>query len=434
MELKATQIDTANISIEAHISNDDIQNRLEKIAKELSKTTNLPGFRKGKVPVKAIKKYYGSRLVEDAEAEVLRDVLNRGLEELKVESSQVITEPVFSKFEKHSNGIDVVVEVSLKPTVVVEDYISLVPEIEKPSISDEDVNKRIEEMLEAKAPFIEVDRAIENGDSVNLDFEGFIDGEPFEGGKAENYTLKIGSGSFIPGFEEQLIGLKKGDEKDIEVTFPENYHNKDFAGKPATFKCKINKIETKQTPELNEESAKTLLKDDQIVEGENPVETLKKVVKKELEDEALSVKYNNEIKPAFREILVEKFVFDLPKSVVEKEIEQRVNQEAQTMSAEEIEEIKNNEDKLNELKEKHREDAEKSVRGTFIIDALGVKEGISVSDDEVQQVIFYEAIMSQQDPSGLLKKYEEAGILPLIKMSILEDKVLTKILDEKLKK
>ncbi len=436
MELKTKKIDTANIEIEATISKADIDEHVNRIAKELSKSINLPGFRKGKVPVKAVKLHYGSRLVEDGEAEALKEVLNRGLKELRVEQSQIITEPTFEKFEKKDDGsIEVIINVPLRPVVEVEDYHSLIPEVEIPNISDDEVEQRIREMLEAKAPFVEVtDRGIENGDNVNLDFQGFIDGEPFDGGSAGGYNLKVGQNTFIPGFEEQLLGLKKGEEKDVKVTFPENYHNKDLAGKDAVFKCKINKIEIKETPELNEESAKSLLQDDQIVEGENPIETLKKVVKKDLENEKLSEKYNSEIKPKFREALTEKFQFDLPKSVVEREIEQRINQEVQTMSEEEINELRNNPEKIEELKERHRKEAEKSVRMTFIIDVLAQKEGVSVSDEEVQQVLIYEALMTQQDYTQLIAQYEKAGLIPLIKMSILEDKVLTKILDSKLKK
>ncbi len=433
MEFRATQIDTANVSISANIASDDIQKNLNKIAKQLSKTADIPGFRKGKVPVPAIKKHYGSRLVEDAEAEALREVLNLGLDELKIDNSSIITEPLFSKFEKNDNGIEVVVEVSLRPTVNVDDYQSLVPDIEKPEVSDEDVDNRINDMLQSSAPFVEVDRAVESGDTITLDFEGFVDSEAFEGGKAENYSLQIGSGSFIPGFEDQLIGLKKGDEKDVEVTFPEEYQSEKLAGKPATFKCKVHKVEIKGEAELTEEKAEELLRSTEVAEGSTAIDTLKAETKKELENEALSGKYNDEIKPALREALAEKFIFDIPNAVLEKEIEQRVNNEARDMSEEEIKAVQESEEKLEELKAKHKPEAEKSVRTTFIIDALAVKEGVTVTDDEVQQVIFYEALMSGQNPDESIKRYEEAGVLPLIKMSILEDKLLTKILDDKLK-
>ena len=434
MEFKATHIDTANVSISANILSSDITKNLEKIAKELTKTADLAGFRKGKVPVAAIKQHYGSRLREDAEAEALRDVLDLGLKELSIDNSKIITEPTFSKFNKNDNGIEVVVEVSLRPTVEIGDYISLVPDIKTPTVTNKQVEARINEMLISKAPFVEVDKAIENGDTTIFDFEGFVDGVAFEGGKAEGYSLNIGSGSFIPGFEEQLIGLKKGDEKEVKVTFPEEYQSENLKGKEATFKCKIERVEIKGDAELTDITAKELLGDDEVKETEDSITAIQRVTKETLKSEALSKKYNEEIKPALREALAKEFKFDLPKSVVEKEIEQRLNQKAQKMTPDEIKEIQESEDKLNELKATFQNDAEQSVRTTFIIDALGEKEGVNVSDEEVKQVIYYEGMMNSQNPDELIKKYEDAGYLPLIKMSILEDKVLTKILDDKFKK
>jgi trigger factor len=433
MEIRATQIDTANLSIIATIFKDDIEKNLEKIAKDVSKSANIPGFRKGKVPVSAVKKHYGARLVEDAEAEALRAVLDTGLNELKVDNSRIITEPAFSKFERVNGNIEVVVEVSLRPELTIADYENLVPEIEEPTVSEDEIDGRINDMVNSSANFVEVDRAVENGDQVNLDFEGFVDGVAFQGGKAEGYSLKIGSGSFIPGFEDQLIGLKKGEEKDISVKFPEEYQSPALKGKDATFKCKINGVEQKEERALSEDVATDLIRGE-VLEGKTAIETLRSEVKQEIINEKLSKKYNNDLKPLLRNALAEKFVFDLPLSVLEKEIEQRVNQSAQTMTAEEIEAIKNSEEKLNELKATHKDDAEKSVRTTFIIDALGKKENIVVDDKEVEMVLFYEAMASGQDHRQLLDMYQKNGLLPLIKMAILEDKILTKILDDKFKK
>jgi trigger factor len=432
MEFSTTRVDSANLSISATIGKDDIEKNLERIAKELAKTQTIPGFRKGKVPAGAIKRFYGSRLVEDAEAEALRELLEAGQKEAGVDNSQIITEPTFSKFERVENGIEVDINISLRPTIELGDYLSFVPSVDAPEVTEAEVNERISDMLEKNAPFVEVDRAIENGDSVTFDFEGFIDGEAFDGGKAENYTLKVGSGNFIAGFEEQLVGLQKGDEKEISVTFPEEYHAENLKGKPALFKCKIGKVEIKEAQELNDEVADTLLNGEEPNEGESKVDALKRVTDETLKSEKLSKIYNDETKPQLREALAENYSFDLPRAVIDKEVEQRLNQEENQMTEAEIEEIKGDEEKLNELKTKVTSDAEKSVRTTFIIDALGQAEGVSVSDEELSQVITYEALMSGQDPASTIKKYEESGYLPLIKMSILEDKVLSKLLDKKM--
>jgi len=435
MEFKATHIDTANVSISANISNNDITKNLEKIAKQLTKTTDVPGFRKGKVPVAAIKKHFGSRLTEDAEAEILRELLDLGLKDLNIENSKIITEPSVAKFDRNETGIDVIVEISLRPTFEIDDYSSIIPNVKTPTVTKKQIEARISEMLVAKAPFVEVDKAIENGDTVVFSFEGFIDGVAFEGGQATDYSLtNIGSGSFIPDFENQLIGLKKGDERDIEVTFSKDYKSDVLKGKKATFKCNIGKVENKTTIDLTEESAKELLGKNEVKNNETNIEAIQRVTKDTLKSEALSKKYNEEIKPLLREALAKHFNFDLPKTVVEKEVEQRLNQAAQNMTPEEIDAIQNNDDMLNELKAQFYTDAEQSVRTTFIIDALGEKENVEVSDEEVKQIIYYESMMNSQNPEEVIKRYESSGYLPLIKMSILEDKVLTKILDDKFSK
>ncbi len=171
----------------------------------------------------------------------------------------------------------------------------MVPEVAKPAVDDAAITARIEELASAQAPLvnIEEDRALVSGDSALLDFEGFVDGEPFEGGKAENFSLRLGSGQFIPGFEDQVIGMKKGDEKTIDVTFPENYGGAKLAGKPAQFKVKINAIQAKEAVVIDDELAKKMLPGFE----DATVEMLKEKVKEQLETEAMSALYNDELKP-----------------------------------------------------------------------------------------------------------------------------------------
>jgi len=429
LEFQATRVNSANATISATIDRETIDKHLNKIAKQLSKTADIPGFRKGKVPVAAVKKQYGQRLVEDAEAEALRELLDLGIKDLGIDNSSIITDPTFSKFDRDGDNIVVDVNVSLRPEIELGDYKSLIPEVKDIDVTDAEVDERANGLATAQAPFVEVDRAVENGDSINLDFEGFVDGVAFDGGKAENYTLKIGSGSFIPGFEEQTIGMTKGEEKDITVTFPEEYQAENLKGKEAIFKIRVNKVEIKEAVELTDELANELVKDKENA----TVADFKEQVKKEIENEKLTKKYNEEIKPKLMENLVSNYTFDLPASVIEKEIENRLNQKASTMTPEEVKEIQESEEKLKALQEEVRPEAEASVKATFIVDALGKAEGIEVDDQEVQNVIYYEALMGGQDPEATMKKYEEAGYLPLVKMSMLEDKVLSKLLDDKQK-
>ena len=221
MQITTNKIDSANAKINAAITRTTIDANVEKIANQLSKDAKIAGFRKGKVPLSAVKKQYGDRLVQDAEAQALRDLLNEGLKLMAIEAETLIGEPNITKFEKTENGIDVEVTVATRPAIELGDYASMVPEVAKPAVDDAAVTARIEELASAQAPLvnIEEDRALVSGDSALLDFEGFVDGEPFEGGKAENFSLRLGSGQFIPGFEDQVIGMKKGDEKTIDSCY-----------------------------------------------------------------------------------------------------------------------------------------------------------------------------------------------------------------------
>jgi trigger factor len=432
MEIKSNKINSANAEIEAVISMDEVNANIEKIAKQLSKTANVQGFRKGKVPVAIIKKQYGEKLVQDAEAEALREVLNKGLEELEIANESLIGEPNITKFDKSDDKIEVAVKVAMRPTIDLKDADSLVPDFKKPEVSDKDVDARIKELAETSAPLEDIkrNRKMKLGDTAVIDFEGFVDGEPFEGGKAENFSLELGSGQFIPGFEDQLVGVKRDEEVEINVTFPENYGGEKLAGKDAMFKVKVNGIKVKGEVEVNDELAKKMLPGNE----EATVETLKEEVKKSMEQEQLAKLYNEDLKPALLETFVSKMVFDLPEFVVEQEIDMALNKKASSMSEDEIKELRENPEKLAELRETFREEAEKSVRATFIIDALAQEKGIKVEEQEVMQTIYYEAMQMGQDPQKAFEQYKEAGYIPAIQMSMVEDRVLSGLLNAKLEK
>jgi len=293
MEVTAKKIDDANVVIEATIAKSDIDGRVDKIAKQAAKQMKIDGFRPGKAPVSVVKKRLGDRLVQDAEAEALREVLNTASKELELDAEKIIGEPAVVKFDHGEEAIEVELKLSLKPEIEIGDISDIVPEVETPEVTKEEVDERIKELAEAQAPFesIEEDRGLENGDLAVFDFEGFLDGEPFEGGKAENFELRIGSGQFIPGFEDQMIGMKKADEKTIKVTFPEDYQNKDLAGKEVEFKIKLHDIKTKKDVQIDDELAKKLLGDEN-----GTLEEFEKEVKEQIRSEKMTKLYNDELK------------------------------------------------------------------------------------------------------------------------------------------
>ena len=428
MEVTAKKADSANVSVEARIAKTDIDKRVEKIARQAAKQMKIDGFRPGKVPVSIVKKRLGDRLVQDAEAEALREVLDTASKELELDAEKIIGEPAVTKFDRGEEFIEVELKLSLRPEIEIGDISEIVPEVETPEVTEEEVEERVKELAEAQASFesVEEDRGLEEGDMAVFDFEGFLDGEPFEGGKAENFELRIGSGQFIPGFEEQMKGMKKGEEKTIKVTFPEDYRNKELAGKEVEFKIKLNDIKAKKPVEIDDDLAKKVLGDEN-----GTLEKLEKEVEEQIRSEKLSKLYNDELKPKLVEALVETFEFDLPESVVEQEVEMALRNKIQQMGEEELGELRENEEKVKILRDELRGDAVKSVKATFIVDALAKKEGVEVSDQEMMQTIYYEAISMGQDPQQTFEYYRKQNLLPAIKMAMIEDRLLTRLLNDK---
>lgn len=433
MEFNAKKVDEANAVISATIAKETIETNLDKVAKQAAKTMDIQGFRKGKVPVAVVKARYADKLTEDAEGEALRAVLANGLKELNIANEDLVGEPSISKFDKKEDGsIDIEVSVACKPAVDLGDYKSLLPEVEDKAVDAKEIDAKLEEMAKQSAPLTKIarKRMVKDQDHALIDFEGFVDGVAFEGGKAEKFALHVGSGSFIPGFEEQIIGMKYEEQKDITVTFPEEYQSKDLAGKEAVFKVTLHEIQEKAAAELNDEFAAKMLQGEENA----TLEMLKEKLEEQMKAEAKNKYYREELKPAYLETLVEKVEFALPATVVDQEINQALNNKVRSLSEDEIKALQEDTAKVEEMREELREDAQNSVKATFIVDALAKAESVDVSDQEVSQVLYYEAMQMGQNPQDVLKQYQDAGYLPAIKMSMIEEKVITKLLDEKLGK
>ncbi len=422
MQIDVKKTNDANAVIDAKISKELLDKKEDKIAAVAAKSMKVDGFRKGKVPPHVVKARMGEQIKQDAEQEALKELFDKALEKLDAKSSDVVGEPQITKFEKKDDGIEVEVKVSFRPVVVIEGYEELVPEYKTPRVTKKEIQARIEEMMKLSAPLkkLEEDRGLENGDFALIDFEGFIDGKPFDGGKAEGYTLEIGSGSFIPGFEDGLLGMKEGETKEIEVKFPENYNSKELAGKDVVFKVTLHEIQVKDVPEAPDED---MLK--KLLPGvENPtVEELESQVKEQLKNEKLQKLFNEEVKPKFIEAVLEKVQFDIPENIVEQEIDLQVRNIFGSMSEDEIKEYSENPKKIEEKREEFREEAEKSVKLTFIVNELAQAEDVKVDDQEVMQLIYFEAMQQGQDPKQYYEYYQKQGLLPAIKMSIVEERL-----------
>ncbi|RLA69577.1 MAG: trigger factor, partial [Epsilonproteobacteria bacterium] len=261
MELTTKKIDDANILVISRIEKNDLEEKINKSAKEAGKQLKVDGFRKGKVPTSVVKQMYAEKFGQDAEGEAVKEILDQAKKELKLAPDAILGQPTFKKFNKTDDGIEIEIELSFRPTFEPEGYAELTPSYEEPTVEDAEIEKRLEDLIQAQAPLekIKEERGLQNDDTAILDFEGSIDGVPFDGGTAEAFTLKIGSGQFVPGFEDQMIGMNPKEEKVITVTFPEDYHSKNLAGKEAEFQIKLNEIQEKIIPELNDELASKML-------------------------------------------------------------------------------------------------------------------------------------------------------------------------------
>jgi trigger factor len=381
------------------VSAEEFNKALDKAFKKVVKDVQIPGFRKGKIPRGLFEKRFGvEALYQDAVDFVLPTAYMKAVEEADIEP---IDQPEIDidQIEK-GKPLIFTAKVMVKPEVKLGEYKGLEVENEEVEVTDEDVMHDLEHQRERHAELVVKEEGeIEEGDTAVIDFEGFIDGEPFEGGKAENHSLEIGSGQFIPGFEDQLIGKKSGEELEINVTFPEDYHAKEFASKDATFKVNIHEVKSKELPELDDEFAKDV---------DDEVETLEELKNKTKEQLLEQRKQNAENKK--RETLIEKASenaeVDIPEVMIENELDQMVKEfeqrlQMQGMTLEMYSQF-SGQDK-DELKEQMREDAEKRVKTSLTLDAIVEAEGLEASDEDVEKELDKMAEMYGTDKEQIRK-------------------------------
>ncbi|ASB88045.1 trigger factor [Bacillus sonorensis] len=365
------------VEVDADTFNKALDDAFKKVVKQVS----IPGFRKGKVPRALFEKRFGvEALYQDALDILLPVEYPKAVEEAGIEP---VDRPEID-VEKIEKGESLIftAKVTVKPEVKLGEYKGLGIEKDDTAVTDEDVQNELKSLQERQAELVVKEGGkVEEGDTVVLDFEGFVDGEAFEGGKAENYSLEVGSGSFIPGFEDQLVGLEADAEKDVEVTFPEEYHAEDLAGKPAVFKVKIHEIKAKELPELDDEFAKDV---------DEEVETLAELTEKT--KKRLEEAKENEADAKLREELVTKAAenaeIDIPQAMIDtelnrmmKEFEQRL--QMQGMNLELYFQFSGQDETA--LKEQMKEDAEKRVKSNLTLEAIAKAEDLQVTDEEVEE-------------------------------------------------
>ena len=366
------------------------------------KDAKVDGFRKGHVPADVLEK----KFKKEIEGEILNHIISEEYRKAVEENNlSPIADIKLEKYENNEDNVEVVFTIPVLPEINLGDYKSVKVEKEALDVNDEKVNAEIEIMRSNAGKLKEVadDEAAKDKDVTNINFEGFIDGEAFDGGKAEGFDLTLGSKSFIDTFEDQIIGHKKGDEFDVNVTFPEEYHAENLKGKPAVFKVKVNSIKRKEEAELNEDLAKEL--------GYDSVEDLKAKTKENLIKRE-ETRIENEYKGKVVDAVVEGVNFEIPEAIVEREIQFQINRFAQQlqmqgMSLNQYFEMTGQD--IEKMRESIKESAEKSVKRDLVLTEIAKAENIQATEEEVNAELDRTALMYGMDREGLIAEVRKSG-------------------------
>ena len=366
------------------------------------KDAKVDGFRKGHVPADVLEK----KFKKEIEGEILNHIISEEYRKAVEENNlSPIADIKLEKYENNEDNVEVVFTIPVLPEIPLGDYKSVKVEKEALDVNDEKVNAEIEIMRSNAGKLKEVadDEAAKDKDVANINFEGFVDGEAFDGGKAEGFDLTLGSKSFIDTFEDQIIGHKKGDEFDVNVTFPEEYHAENLKGKPAVFKVKVNSIKRKEEAELNEDLAKEL--------GYDSVEDLKAKTKENLTKRE-ETRIENEYKGKVVDAVVEGVNFEIPEAIVEREIQFQINRFAQQlqmqgMSLNQYFEMTGQ--NIEKMRESIKESAEKSVKRDLVLTEIAKAEKVEATEEEVNAELDRTALMYGMDREGLIGEVKKSG-------------------------
>lgn len=396
MSLKIENLEKSMAKLTIEVDSAEFEKALTKAYQKNKGSISIPGFRKGKVPQAMVEKMYGPAVFyEDAANIIIPDAYSKAYDECEL---QITSRPEIDivQIEKGKNFI-FTATVAVKPEVELGDYKGIEVAKADVSVSDEEVEEALNKELDNQARMVNVeDRAVVDGDLTIIDYEGSIDGVPFDGGKAEGHSLAIGSHSFIEGFEEQIIGMNIGDEKDINVTFPEEYHAADLAGKPAVFKVKLHEIKTKELPEADDEFAQEVSEFDTLDE-------FKADLRNKIEERKI-----NQAKADKEDAVIEKIIenakMELPEPMVNDQVENMINDMAgrmqqQGLTMEQYMQFTGMD--IDKLKEQMEPRAVASLKSRLVLEAVAEAEKLEVSDEKYDEEIARMASMYQMEADKL---------------------------------
>ncbi len=419
MSLQVEKLEKNMAKLTIEVVAEELELAIERAYQKNKKRINVPGFRKGKVPRQMIEKMYGKEIFyEDAVNDLLPGAYAKALEECE---EDIVSSPKIDIVQVEAGQPFIfTAEVALKPEVRLGKYKGVKVAKTDITVTDEEVDADIEKERERNARTVSVeDRPVKDGDMTVLDFEGFVDGVAFEGGKGENYPLTIGSGAFIPGFEEQLVGAQIGKEVEIQVTFPQNYHAEELKGKPAVFKCTVTEIKEKELPELDDEFASEVSEFDTLAEYR---EDVRKNITARKEKEAKGAKTD-----AVIDAIINDSDMEIPEAMVEtqqrqivEDFEQRIS--LQGLKMEQYYQMTGS--NYDMLFEQVKPQAQKGIQSRLVLEAIVEKENIEASEEEFEKEIDKMAEMYQMENDKVKERLKEEG-----KKNIMTDIAIQKAID-----
>jgi len=420
MKVSLEKIEKNRVALEIEVEADQVEQALNKAHLKLVKKVNIPGFRKGKAPRVVLERFIGkAALLEEAAKIMISPNYLAAVKETGIEPIDRPSVDIVQLEDSKPFAFKVLVDV--KPEVTLGEYKGLQLEKKEFPVSEEDINHELERLQQRYAKLEELgeDDEIQQGDIANIAFEGFINGEPFEGSSSESYSLGIGSGSFIPGFEDQLVGARIDEKRDVNITFPEEYHHKELAGKEALFKVEIRGIRRKQLLPIDDEFAKD------VSEFET-LDDLKADIKKRLEENAQK-RAEEEIKNQATSKAVEAASVEIPPVMIEDSVQRMIDDFAerlqmQGLSLEQYLQFINSD--MDKLKDQYRPQAEFNVKTDLVLEAIAKKENIEVSDEDIQKEIDLVAKQYNQKPEVVKASLESSGRLEMLKFGIKMNKTV----------
>lgn len=420
MNVRVEEVSSIAKKLHFEVGAERVDQEIERAFRKIGKTAKIKGFRPGKVPLSVLEQYYGGQMEQEVLGRLINDTYFKALDDHAIAA---VGEPriVDSSGVARGQAFTYQAEIEVKPSVTAKDYVGVALQKEIFELDPKVIDGRLEELRASRAQLeVSARELAQTGDTVIIDFEGFIDGQAFEGGQAGDFSLELGSGALIPGFEEQVAGMKRGEERDVQVTFPEDYGQKNLAGKPATFRVLLKEIKEKVVPALDDEFAKGF-----------GVETLSDL-RAQLESSYVNQetgRIDNDLRERLVRELIERNPFEVPAAMTAKQLEYMYSNISNRMRSQGLSPEMLGLNPQN-FAERYREAAINQVKGTLLLEAIGKQEGIAVEDGEIDGRLEEIAKMANAPLDMVKKYYAGAEAREGLLAQIAEEKVVRFLIDK----